>query len=81
MSTSIPHTTDTGQPRVISDAERDYQFAVFERMKRAATDPTYRLALLEAYAIRGYETVIPSLVRAIDYLQDNAAAAGELVSA
>lgn len=84
MSTSIQQAPAENEasagPRVTTAAERDYQFAIFERMKRAANDPTYRLALIEAFALTGRALGIPSLIRAIDYLQDHADA-GELVSA
>ena len=68
---SIAENPDNNQPPGTSDADYALAFAVVARIKRAATDLAYRIALYEAYATSGLAHLIPNLVRAIDEYRRN----------
>ena len=71
MMASMNDDADNDQPPGTSDADYALAFAVVARIKRAATDLAYRIALYEAYAASGLAHLIPTLVRAIDEYRRN----------
>lgn len=74
-----PNAAAVTVPRTVSDAEYEFASTFIARIRRAVTDLSYRLALIESYAVTGRESLIPNLVRIIDSYRVNDA--GELVLA
>lgn len=68
---SMKQPADNNQTPGTSDADYALAFAVVARIKRAATDLVFRVALYEAYATQGLAHLIPGLVRAIDEYRDH----------